>query len=203
MFGVDVAAVVARFAADVGVPSCVGIDIPIGLPDAGRRISDSLVRARLPGRASTLFSTPTRAAAEQEDFPTALRVQQELTGAGLSKQAFNLCDKILDVDRWLPAAPCRVVEVHPELSFAVMHGAALAAPKKTWTGMRHRMALLDSVSLRVPADLGDLGTRAGTDDVLDAAAVAWTAMRVLREQAESIPDPPERFSDGWPAAVWV
>jgi hypothetical protein len=37
--------------------------------------------------------------------------------------------------------------------------------------------------------------------VLDAAAAAWTAVRVLRGQALSTP--PEVFSDGLPSAIWM
>lgn len=43
---------------------------------------------------------------------------------------------------------------------------------------------------------------AAVDDVLDAAAMAWTARRILEQTAASLPDPPEVFSDGWPAAIW-
>jgi predicted RNase H-like nuclease len=41
------------------------------------------------------------------------------------------------------------------------------------------------------------------DDVLDAAAVAWTADRVARGTARHAPDPPERFSDGIDCAIWT
>jgi predicted RNase H-like nuclease len=43
----------------------------------------------------------------------------------------------------------------------------------------------------------------GVDDVLDAAAVAWTAVRVARGVARHLPDPPERFSDGIDCAIWT
>ena len=129
-------------------------------------------------------------------------MQRDLTGAGMSKQAFALGRKILDVDGWLAAAPCPVVEVHPEVSFAAIKGSPVRASKKTWAGFQERMGLLGSVGLVVPADAGDLGGHAGPDDVLDAAVVAWTAMRVARGEAESLPDPPEQFSDGLAAAIW-
>ena len=41
------------------------------------------------------------------------------------------------------------------------------------------------------------------DDVLDACAVAWTAHRHAVGEARSLPDPPEVFSDGIPAAIVV
>ena len=208
LFGVDVKSIAHAFAASVSALACVGIDIPIGLPDAGPRVADQMARDRLVGRASSVFSTPTRRALQESDYQRALVVQRDLTGAGMSKQAFALGRKILDVDGWLLEAPCPVVEVHPEVSFAAINGAAVKeskpvkASKKTWAGFQERMRLLESVGLVVPSDVGALGGRAGPDDVLDAAVVAWTAMRVARGEAESLPDPPEEFSDGWPAAIW-
>ena len=41
-----------------------------------------------------------------------------------------------------------------------------------------------------------------SDDVVDAAAAAWSARRIARGAARSMPDPPERSSDGRPVAVW-
>jgi predicted RNase H-like nuclease len=41
------------------------------------------------------------------------------------------------------------------------------------------------------------------DDVLDACAVAWSAARHVSGLARSLPDPPEVFSDGIPAAIWA
>jgi predicted RNase H-like nuclease len=41
------------------------------------------------------------------------------------------------------------------------------------------------------------------DDVLDAAAAAWTALRVSQGAARCLPDPPETFSDGLPCAIWT
>jgi predicted RNase H-like nuclease len=52
-------------------------------------------------------------------------------------------------------------------------------------------------------DLGPAGERAGIDDVLDAAAAAWTARRLANGQAWPMPDPPETFSDGLACAIWT
>mgnify|MGYP001097360208 CR=1 FL=1 len=54
-----------------------------------------------------------------------------------------------------------------------------------------------------PVEEGEAGLRAGPDDLLDAAAVAWTAARYVEGKASSYPDVPEVFSDGLPAAIWV
>lgn len=39
--------------------------------------------------------------------------------------------------------------------------------------------------------------------MLDAAVVAWTAQRVLRGEAFSLPDPPEQVGLGFVAAIWA
>jgi predicted RNase H-like nuclease len=47
------------------------------------------------------------------------------------------------------------------------------------------------------------GLPAGTvppDDILDAAAVAWSADRIARGQASSLPDPPQVAAV--PIAIW-
>lgn len=41
------------------------------------------------------------------------------------------------------------------------------------------------------------------DDVLDAAAAAWSARRVLSGTAVCRPQEPEVFSDGLPCAIWT
>jgi len=52
------------------------------------------------------------------------------------------------------------------------------------------------------ANWGEVGAEVAVDDILDAAVAAWTARRVARGQALSMPDPPEIFSDGLLCAIW-
>jgi predicted RNase H-like nuclease len=49
----------------------LGIDIPIGLPESGPRLADALARQVLGSRASSVFSTPIRAALEAEPYAEA------------------------------------------------------------------------------------------------------------------------------------
>jgi predicted RNase H-like nuclease len=182
------------------------LDIPIGLPDAGRRRADALARALVGRRASSVFTTPVRAALEQADHAAAAAVNRALAGEGVSRQAHGLREKVLEVDAWVraPAPPgVRVVEVHPEVSFAALARAPLAHRKKTWAGAAERQDLLRRAGIAPGDDLGAAGAWAGVDDVLDAAVAAWTALRVARGEAVRHPDPPERFTDGWPAAIWA
>ncbi|WP_216853838.1 DUF429 domain-containing protein [Phytoactinopolyspora halotolerans] len=194
------AVTIAELADAVGahaVPSVVAIDIPIGLPSHGPRRADVLARERLGVRRFSVFATLVREAYEAETYEAALEAQQAATGKGMSRQAWGLRHKVLDVDGWLehPQRIGVVVECHPELSFATMNGGApVPYGKKTWSGQARRRELLASAGIVVPAEFGDAGT-VPPDDVLDAAAAAWTARRVAEGRAESLPETPERFAD--------
>src|ERR1700716_2323536 len=64
---VHVAKTIAALVADVemdGRLAVVGIDIPIGLPDTGRRQADVLASKLVGPRRSSVFMTPVRAALE-------------------------------------------------------------------------------------------------------------------------------------------
>jgi predicted RNase H-like nuclease len=127
----------------------------------------------------------------------------EATGKGVSQQAFALAKRILEVDRWAPGAHCAVIEVNPEVCFATMAGRPLSHPKSTWAGGEERRQLLAGVGMGVVGDIGLAGEVAGVDDVLDAAAAAWTAGRYTEGRARAYPNPPERFADGSSAAIWA
>jgi predicted RNase H-like nuclease len=179
----------------------VGIDIPIGLPDHTLRQADVLARRELPGRAGSVFTTLTRPAYAAPDRAAADAVNRGLSGQGVGAQAFSLRAKILEVDAWLRTRPSvRVVEVHPEVSFAAMTGATLPR-KQTEEGRQARLDALAAVGVARPSVLAGRGY--GADDVLDACAVAWSAHRYAAGTARTLPDPPEVFSDGIPAAIVV
>ncbi len=199
----EIGALVCAAADDSGPLQVVAIDIPIGLADAGTRQADLLARKAAGPRRASVFVTPVRAALQVADYADALAVSRALTGHGISSQAFRLRDKILQVDGWRDGAPCPVVEAHPELSFAAMAGAPLADAKSTWAGAVRRRDLLAARGVDLTGDLALAGLRVGVDDVLDAAAVAWTAQRVAAGTARRLPAEPERFSDGVDCAIWT
>jgi len=180
----------------------VGIDIPIGLPDSTIRQADVLARRALPGKAASIFSTLTRAAYASPSRLEADAVNRERVGQGVGAQAFALRDKIVEVDEWLRTRPTvTVLEIHPELSFATMTGAPILASKKTEEGQAQRLEALAAAGIARPSVLRGSGYAA--HDVLDACAVAWSAARHAAGLARSLPDPPEVFSDGLPAAIWA
>ena len=180
----------------------VAIDIPIGLPDDTTRQADALARKALKGKASSVFTTLTRAAYSEQTRADADVANRTLTGQGVGAHAFGLRAKILEVDAWLRSHPTLAVfEVHPEVSFAEMAGAPIVPGKKSDDGRRARLAALSAAGLASPSVLTGSGYAA--DDVLDACAAAWTAARRTNGIARSLPELPETFSDGIPAAIWV
>ena len=135
----------------------------------------------------SVFLTPVRAAVVEENYSRALALSREHAGQGMSRQAHSLRQKIVEVDEWLGRVPQRcVVEAHPEVSFRAMADRPLLTTKKSWDGAIERRNLLRDHGIELPDFLGNAG-RAGTDDVLDAAAVAWTARRVALGLAVSLP----------------
>ena len=192
---------VARAEAD-GRVEVVGIDIPIGLPDSTRRQADVLARQAVGRLRSSVFVVPVRAALEAPDHATASAINRERVGEGVSIQAYGLRSKLLQVDAWVRETGRHVVEVHPEVTFAELARAPLTVGKHTWAGTELRRGLLARAGIAL-SDLGDAGRRAGVDDVLDAAAVAWSARRVALGTAITRPEPPEVFGDGVACAVWT
>jgi predicted RNase H-like nuclease len=197
-----VAAGFRELVAAVPSASIVAVDIPIGLPTNGWRRADMEARRFLGGRSSSVFATPPRAAVEASSYEEANRSCRALTGQGLSRQAWALAPKILEVDRCRSEMGASLFEIHPEALFRALAGRPLTAGKRTWAGYVERRSLLDAVGIVVPADIGPAGLRAAVDDVLDATAAAWSAKRIASGVGRSLPDPPERDAEGQPVAIW-
>ncbi len=177
----------------------VCIDIPVGMPAEGIRRADEEARERVGPRRSSVFNVPPRAVIEATPYAKANRLSKDRYGRGISRQSYALRDKILEVDS-IARRDDRVFEVHPEVTFAEMAGRTLHY-KKTWTGTNERRELLRSAGIEIPDDLGAVGV-VPVDDVLDAAAVAWTADRIARGVAAAIPVEPE-FDGELRMAIWI
>jgi predicted RNase H-like nuclease len=190
-------------ATEVPDAQIVAVDIPIGLPTAGRRQADVEVRKTLGARVNSVFHTPVRPALEAATHAEATAISVQLIGSGISAQSYALRNKILEAEAWLPSAPCPVFEVHPEVSFALLLGRPASAPKKTWAGMLERKEGLRAGGIDLDHFAGGAAAAAGVDDVLDAAVAAWTGLRLLGGTATSFPDPPELDADGRDLAIWA
>jgi predicted RNase H-like nuclease len=180
----------------------VGIDIPLGLPAARWRQADLLAATRLGAHRSRVFPVPPRPVWEEEDYLAANHRCRLLTGSGLSRQTWGLVKKLREANQHRDAGDDRLYEVHPEVSFAAMAGGPpVAWRKKSWNGQSARRRLLRSQGIALPDTLDDAGG-VPPDDLLDAAAAAWTAHRIAQQAAEALPDPPEHTESGLPIAIW-
>jgi predicted RNase H-like nuclease len=148
--------------------------------------------------------TPVRAALEATTHAEGSSLSVAAGEPGISRQAYGLRARIFEVEQWLPSAPCRVCEAHPELCFTVMRGGTPpTASKKTWQGMVERRAALSAARIDLDAIDPAVGSLVPVDDLLDAAAAAWTAARVLAGTARSIPAIPQDGGAGREIAIWV
>ena len=179
--------------------SVIAVDIPIGLPDNQRREADAAARAFVGPRRSSVFTTPPRAVLQAPNYQAARTVARRQFARGISAQSYSLAPKILEVGE-LADLDDRLVEVHPEVSFRAMALDPLHHPKKTWNGQMTRRLLLEGEGISLPPDLAEAGA-VPPDDVLDAAAAAWSGRRKAHGLAQSLPDPPEVLS-GTAAAIW-
>src|ERR1700758_3353060 len=82
----------------------IGIDMPLGLLAAGWRTADLLARRALGRRGSCVFAIPPRPVWEQPAYANANQSCRELTGRGMSIQAWGLRGKLLEADAFRRAA---------------------------------------------------------------------------------------------------
>ena len=169
----------------------LGVDIPIGLPSDRPRAADLEARAFVRPRRNSVFPTPPRIA-----LAAATYAEARLLVPSLSAQSFALGKKILEVESHLEE---RMLEVHPEVSFAALAGRHLLYSKRSWNGQMERRQLLAKAGFELPEEL--VAGQAPADDVLDATVAAWSAARKARGEAQTLPaDPPTQ--DGRPVAIW-
>jgi predicted RNase H-like nuclease len=175
----------------------VGIDMPLGLLADGWRDADALARRALGRRGVTVFAIPPRPIWQQPTYAEANRVCRELTGKGLSAQTWGLRGKLLEADEYRRKSPARLYEVHPELAFAALAGAPLQESKHTKAGLILRRELLHQAGLTLPAKVAG----APENDLLDAAAVAWSARRIASGDAVTLTNPSQRADDATQIAI--
>src|SRR5438067_7121199 len=186
----------------------LAIDIPIGLTEAGARACDVEARRRLgPGRGSSVFPAPIRPALHAESYSAACDAAFRAQGKKLSKQSWAIYPKIRQVDELLcrrPELRQRVFEVHPEVTFAEWSGRAIVESKKKKAGFALRHELVNGhfgdgayETVRARYTRKDVAN----DDILDAFAALWTAGRILRGIARSLPAEPRLDAAGLPMRI--
>lgn len=190
----------------------IAVDIPIGLPQRNGRQADFLARKFVGGkRASSVFSAPVRGILGAASQPEASRMHRMIDGRGFGAQSFAILSKIREWDCVLQSdsrARRAVYEIHPEVSFAAMNGGlgnGLAFSKRKPQGHAERVELLANEfgSACVERLLGSVPkSAAAKDDVLDGLVALWSAERISRSAAMSLPCPPVADATGLLTAIW-
>lgn len=185
------------------------IDIPIGLKNDGATPRGCDVEARRilrRPRSSSIFPVPCRAAVYARTYLEACAINREKTTKSVSKQAWNIIPKILQVDSLLrntPAARQVIRETHPELCFwGLAGGHAISHYKKTAAGLQERVILLEHLLPGAQQLVTDTLAKYSRnvlviDDVVDALALAMTVM-LAGNELESIPVKREWDGEGLP-----
>lgn len=198
-FGVASFDNIQGFFADFNVDFAV-IDIPIGFssgPD--HRNVEAAMRKFLPGRTSCVFNTPCRQALAEVDREAASSVNRKVLTkvlkTGISTQSHGIFPKMRAIDKAVSVlGQSRLREGHPEVTFAVMNDdCPILSKKKSAAGKAERIVLLEKNGLPT-TDLLAFQRRLGAsrDDVLDAAAMLWSATRFQSKTHRTFPLSPER-----------
>jgi predicted RNase H-like nuclease len=166
----------------------VAVDIPLGLPRGGPRPADAEARNFVGARASSVFSTLPLEVLEAATYAEAASLARATLGKSLSRQSYALRASIFEVAA-IAASDPRVVEVHPEVSFAALRGAPLRFSKHSWSGIAERRSLLAGADILLADDFPE-GGRVAPNDVVDAAVSAWSALRVLEGRSATLPAVP-------------
>lgn len=183
--------------------TCLGIDIPIGLLN-GSRACDKAARKLLgQPRGSSVFAAPCRAVLSASCHSEASEINRQKTTRGLSQQAWGIAPKIKQVeDAIRPDCQGWALEVHPEVCFwALNQRRPMLNNKKTKEKTAERITLLRQVFPQIEKHLASRPPRVGADDLLDAAAAAWTALRWHDNEAESV-CLPERDPRSLATTIW-
>lgn len=174
--------------------------MPLGLLAEGWRTADREAGRLLGRRRSSVFAIAPRPVWRELSYAAANRRCRLLTGNGLSVQAWGLRAKLLEANDYRRHCRHPLYEVHPELSFQAMAGAALGYSKHSPAGHAERRHLLKNAGVDINDDL--LVARKGMRvDILDAAAAAWSAQRIATGGSLVLPDSPQHDPLGHEIAI--
>lgn len=157
------------------------IDMPIGLVENTNEVRpESTARRYLKGKSSSIFNVPCREAVYSDSYEEACNKNRSILGVGLSKQSYNVCSKIREVDEFLNKNPQwknRLLEGHPEVCFAKLNNEKPILENKTKIeGQNRRIDILsryyEDTDKVVSKFLNDVKSRKKIDDVLDALCLA-------------------------------
>lgn len=161
------------------------IDIPIALPDTSdERACDKIARKILKRRASSIFRVPHISVSTAKSYEEACIINENATGKRITRQAWNIFDKIVETRTFLKSNPeieQKFHESHPELCFYHLNNMEdLKYSKHTPSGLRERKGILEGYIGREKLE-GLLSIRrnfcssVSIDDILDSLSMAIVA----------------------------
>ncbi|MDC3108445.1 DUF429 domain-containing protein [Paracoccaceae bacterium] len=162
--------------------SIVVIDMPIELNEKDYLRECDILAKRYLGKnfQSSIFIPPLKKILKCNNYEEANDLSKKITGKGLSKQSWNLKNKIGEVQDLFKTSN-KIYEGHPECSFKMLKNASLEAKKKSVRGIFERLGLLRKVGLDpLATSLNFQKNSAITiDDVLDSMVLFITALRIF------------------------
>ena len=183
------------------------VDIPIGLLTTGEteRHCDIEARQMIKPRGSTVLPAPARSAVHKNTFEEASAENHRCLGRKLSKQSFDICKKIGEVDEFmrLVRPGSKVREMHPEVAFCgLRNGSPILTKKKKSDGYLDRLNLLGALYPKTDAVVSAARAKVplkkdlADDDILDALVGAVTAS--FSPTLKTLPHNPNTDDEGLP-----
>ena len=142
-------------------------------------------------RRSSIFLAPCYQALQTKNYDIANKVNKKITSLGLSKQSWNLFEKIIETQNLIPKI--KIFEGHPECSFTFYNKKEIDYKKSSVKGLFSRLKILNEIGFdvielaeKLPSDI-----IANADDLIDASILCWSAYRLKSERALEFPKQPE------------
>lgn len=190
----------------------VFIDIPIGIPDDSyTRTCDARLKEELGSQyAASVFNPPVRPALYAPTYAEACIQSYSLTEKKVSLQAWNIAEKIKEVDQLLQQDEKlqeKVYESHPELLFKILNGQEpIQQKKQTGKGLKHRLKLMKQVQDRSESIYREIKEEyrrkeIAEDDIVDAMVLSHFAHLSCNQPIQQLPENPSRDSQGLLMAI--
>ncbi len=162
--------------------SVVVIDMPTKLNKKNFLRECDILAKRYLGKSfqSSIFIPPLETVLKCTTYQEANNLSKKIAGKGLSKQSWNLKNKICEVQD-LCKLSNKIYEGHPECSFKMLKNQSLKAKKKSVQGIFERLDLLRKVGLDPLSTSSNLENNSAVkiDDVLDSMVLFITGLRIV------------------------
>ena len=157
------------------------IDMAIGLRNSlDKNRPDDAAKKELGKKASTVFPIPSRDAVYAEGEEAQKQANKRAFDKSLAKQSIAIIPKMRELDVFLnehPEYKNRILESHPEVSFARLNGAVVLSRKQEEPGPSQRLDILSEYLERENiSGMYDKAKALGCkqDDLIDALCLAVT-----------------------------